>query len=295
MDIKSTELKSYQNKILSGKNCANYICKQIKTKIDAFLKKGIKPKLAVIVSEKHHSSNVYVSMKIAKANELGIDSIVKYINEDSSEEDIIQIIEDWNNNPDIHGVFVQLPIPKHIDKSRVINAINPNKDVDGLTPTSLGKLAFSMQAFVCAAPKAVIELIDYYKIETKGKKVLIIGTSNIVGKPLALMLLERKATVTCAHIDTLDLPTECRNADIICTATGNPEFIRKEWIKKDAVIIDVGYSRIPEINKDVGDVKFEEAIEVASKITPVPGGIGPITVACLMDNIVTAVELQNNI
>jgi methylenetetrahydrofolate dehydrogenase (NADP+)/methenyltetrahydrofolate cyclohydrolase len=201
-------------------------------------------------------------------------------------------IERRNEDPSVHGILVQHPLPPHIDEDRVLERLGAKKDVDGFTPESLGRLAGGLPGFRCATPLGIITLLDHYQIPISGKSALVIGRSRIVGKPAALMLLERNATVTIAHSKTVDLPALCRHADIVVAAVGRPEFVQADWVKPGAVVIDAGYNKVEGRSGDVGDVDFEPVSEVAAWITPVPGGVGPMTVASLLANVVESAAFQ---
>jgi methylenetetrahydrofolate dehydrogenase (NADP+)/methenyltetrahydrofolate cyclohydrolase len=199
-------------------------------------------------------------------------------------------IDSRNKDSTVHGILVQHPLPPHIDEDRILERLGAKKDVDGFTPESLGRLASGLPGFRCATPLGILTLLDHYQISLSGKRAVIIGRSRIVGKPAALMLLEANATVTIAHSKTVDLPALCREADILVAAVGRPEFVKAEWIRPGSVVIDAGYNKVAWRDGDVGDVDFGPASEVASWITPVPGGVGPMTVASLLANVVQAAE-----
>jgi methylenetetrahydrofolate dehydrogenase (NADP+)/methenyltetrahydrofolate cyclohydrolase len=209
-----------------------------------------------------------------------------------TQEKLIAKINELNANPHVHGVLFQHPLPKHLDESEALMALGPDKDVDGITPQSLGRLVADLPGFRCATPLGIMRLLDHYNIPLKGKRALVIGRSVILGKPAALMLLQRHATVTIAHSRTEDLQSICREADIVVAAVGRAEMVKGDWLKAGAVVIDAGYNRVEGRRGDVGDVEFESAKEVVSYLTPVPGGVGPMTVASLLCNAVEAAEAK---
>ncbi len=212
------------------------------------------------------------------------------IDENTTQRELIEKIAELNRDPAVHGVLIQHPLPKHLDEHEALMALGAEKDVDGITPQSLGRLVADLSGFRCATPLGITRILDHYEIDVKGKRALVVGRSVILGKPMALMLLQRHATVTIAHSRTEDLADRCREADILVAAVGRAEMIKGDWIKPGAVVIDAGYNKVEGRKHDVGDVEFESAKEVASWITPVPGGVGPMTVASLLSNAVEAAE-----
>ena len=237
------------------------------------------------------ASRVYVNNKKKACEYCGIYSEEYTLPEQSSQEDLLDIIETLNNRSDISGILCQLPLPKHIDEKAVINAINPKKDVDAFHPVNVGKIMTGDYDFVPCTPAGVMELIKESGIDPCGKECVVVGRSNIVGKPMAMLLLHQNGTVTVCHSKTADLKAKTKNADILVAAVGIPEFIKGDMIKEGAVVIDVGINRI-EPKKLVGDVDFESAKDIASAITPVPGGVGPMTIAMLMQNTVKAAKIN---
>ena len=254
-------------------------------------KQGINPGLAVIIVGDDPASRVYVNNKKKACEYCGIYSEEYTLPEQSSQEDLLDIIETLNNRSDISGILCQLPLPKHIDEKAVINAINPKKDVDAFHPVNVGKIMTGDYDFVPCTPAGVMELIKESGIDPCGKECVVVGRSNIVGKPMAMLLLHQNGTVTVCHSRTADLKAKTKNADILVAAVGIPEFIKGDMIKEGAVVIDVGINRI-EPKKLVGDVDFESAKDIASAITPVPGGVGPMTIAMLMKNTVKAAKIN---
>jgi methylenetetrahydrofolate dehydrogenase (NADP+)/methenyltetrahydrofolate cyclohydrolase len=284
--------------IIDGKQIAADIRAELKLKIETFKKKeGNIPGLVAILVGEDPASNVYVSMKHKACDEVGIYSKVEKLSDKTTEEDLLKLIEKYNNDNEYHGILVQLPLPKHIDEDKVIEAISPFKDVDGFHPINVGKMVIGKETLYPCTPYGVVELLKRYKIETKGKHVVVVGRSNIVGKPVANMLLQKKAganaVVTVVHSAAEDLSSITKQADILIAAIGVPEFIKAEMVKNNAVVIDVGVNRVDDSSKKsgyklVGDVDFENVAKKASFITPVPGGVGPMTIAMLMQNTYSA-------
>lgn len=248
---------------------------------------GRAPGLAVVIVGDDPASRVYVNNKKKACAECGIYSEEHALPASTTEEQLLQLVESLNDDANIDGILVQLPIPNHIDEDKVIEAINPAKDVDGFHPINVGNLVVGKPALRPCTPAGIMELIKRTGVELKGKHAVVVGRSNIVGKPVALMLLAEHATVTICHSRTKDLPSVCREADVLVAAVGKPEMIKGDWVKPGAVVIDVGVNRLAD-KKLVGDVAFNEAAAVASAITPVPGGVGPMTIAMLMNNCVDA-------
>jgi methylenetetrahydrofolate dehydrogenase (NADP+) / methenyltetrahydrofolate cyclohydrolase len=276
--------------ILDGLALSKTVRAELKERVDRLRAKGIIPKLDVIVAAQDPASVAYVNMKRKWAEAAGMEGDSYEINEQTTKEELIAIIERLNNDPRVHGVLLQHPLPKHLDEDAALIALGAEKDADGITPQSLGRLTAGLPGFRCATPLGITKILDHYNIDCTGKRALVIGRSHILGKPMALMLLERNATVTIAHSKTLDLADRCREADILVAAVGRAEMVKGDWIKPGAVVIDAGYNKVEGRKGDVGDVHFESAFEVASAITPVPGGVGPMTVASLLSNAVTAAE-----
>lgn len=274
--------------IIDGKSVADKITEQLKQKISQLQDK---PHLAVIQIGNNAASTIYVNLKKKKAEEIGIKSTVINLDENIEEKELIYKIEKLNNDNSVHAILVQLPLPKHINESNIIKAITPNKDVDGFTAQNTGDLlnGIKPKAYPCT-PKGVLKLLKEYNIEIQGKHAVIVGRSNIVGKPLAIMLLNEHATVTICHSKTKNLPEITKQADILISAVGK-KIIFKDMVKKDAVVIDVGIFK-DENNKTTGDVDFENVKEIAAYITPVPKGVGPMTIACLMENTIELYEQQ---
>jgi len=281
--------------ILDGKACAQAIRGEIALEV---AKLGFKPGLAVVLVGKHHASEVYVATKSRIATETGFHSVVARCPEDISQAALLEIIRGYNTDPKIHGCLVQLPLPPHINLAEVFAAVDPLKDVDGFHPINQGLLLLGAPKFIPATPRGIIELLRRNGITTHGKRVVIVGRSTIVGRPLAAAFLLKgemgDATVTIAHSQTPDLAAVCREADILVTALGKPGFITADFVKSGAVVVDVGINRVDGTGVICGDVDFESVKTVASAITPVPGGVGPMTIASLLRNTLDAALFAQN-
>lgn len=279
-------------KIIDGKKIAQKITDNLKLKIE---KLDIKPALAVIIVGSDRASQIYVRNKTKKAEEIGFNSILCELDENISKNELLNKIEELNQNPDINGILLQLPLPKHLDEKDFLDKISPDKDVDGFNTYNLGKLfkGENPSAISCT-PKGIIRLLNEYNIQMEGKLALVIGRSNIVGKPVAALLLKNNATVIQAHSKTRNLQNLTKQADIIICATGKSEFLKGDMIKEGSVIIDVGISRKND-GKLTGDVDFQSVYDKVSLITPVPGGVGPMTIASLMENTYNLYLLQKGI
>lgn len=274
--------------IIDGKALSKKIRGQVKEEVEILDKKGIKPKLAVIMVGEDPASKVYVRNKSKACNEAGIEYEEFILNENIEMDELLSLIESLNNRKDIHGILLQSPIPKHLDIDKAFEAIDYRKDVDGFHPINIGKLALNKQTFISCTPHGVMKMLEEYEIELKGANVVILGRSNIVGKPLAQCLLNKDATVTICHSKTKNIEEITRNADILISAIGKPKFVTANMVKEGAVVIDVGINRLE--TGIVGDVDFEEVSKKASYITPVPGGVGPMTIAMLLNNVVIAAK-----
>ncbi len=258
----------------------------------------IKPGLAVVLVGEDPASQVYVRNKSKQTIEVGMDSIEHKLSADTSEEELLALIEQLNDDPAINGILVQLPLPKQIDEVKVINTINVDKDVDGFHIQNVGRLSIGEDSLVPCTPAGCVMLLKDHLRDLSGKSAVIIGRSNIVGKPLSMLLLRENCTVTIAHSRTRDLPAVCREADILVAAVGVPEMVNGDWIKPGATVIDVGINRIAvddDKNRLTGDVDYQSAIQVAGAVTMVPGGVGPMTIACLLRNTVIAACRQNSV
>lgn len=276
--------------ILDGKALSKQLRAEMKLRVDALRARGVVPRLDVLVAAQDPSSLAYVNMKHKWAEAAGMIGESYHVDETWSQAQLIEKIYQLNGNPAVHGVLIQHPLPKNLDEDEALLALGAEKDVDGITPASLGRLVADLPGFRCATPLGITKIIDHYQIPCQGKRAVVIGRSVILGKPMALMLLQKHATVTVAHSRTQDLPDLCREADILVAAVGRAEMVKGDWIKPGAVVIDAGYNKVEGRQGDVGDVEFESAKEVASWITPVPGGVGPMTVASLLNNCVDAAE-----
>lgn len=267
--------------ILDGKELAKKILTKLKSKVKSLDKK---PGLAVILANDNQSSKIYVASKEKCALELGFQSFSYKFDNTITQGKLISLIHELNQNPEVNGILIQLPLYNHLNAQQLIEIINPKKDVDGFHPINVGKLNCGLKPHaVCCTPKGIIRILDEYKINLEGKNAIVIGRSNIVGKPISALLLERNATVTIAHSKTKNLKEITKTKDIIICATGIPNMLTADMVKKDAVVIDVGITKL--YNQKVkGDVDFENVKNIASHITPVPGGIGPMTIASLMEN-----------
>lgn len=278
-------------KIIDGKKISTMIKDECKERVAAYKAEGKEICLAVIQVGNDPASSVYVNNKKKACEYIGINSLSYELPEETTQEELIALVEELNGRTDVNGILVQLPVPKHIDDNAIIKAIDPRKDVDGFHPQSVGALCIGQPGFVSCTPAGIIELLKRSDVDICGKNCVVIGRSNIVGKPMALLMLRENATVTVAHSKTQNLKEICKQADILIVAIGKPQFIDASYIKEGAVVIDVGIHR-NEDNKLCGDVEYKSAFEVASAITPVPGGVGPMTIAMLMKNCVDSILLQ---
>ena len=278
--------------IINGKIVSAKIRSDLSTEIAAFTKKyNKKPGLAVIVVGNDPASAVYVRNKHKACLDVGIESYQIEMPEDTTEAELLAKIDELNATPDVNGILVQLPLPKHISEERVINRISPDKDVDAFHPANVGRIMIGNYKLLPCTPAGIIALLDHYKVDICGKRCVVIGRSNIVGKPMSLLLTEKNGTVTLCHSRTQGLDTICREADIIVVAIGKAEFLKAYMVKPGAVVIDVGINRLAD-GRLCGDVAFDEVSSVASMITPVPGGVGPMTIAMLLKNTLTASIMQ---
>ncbi|MFN4000444.1 bifunctional methylenetetrahydrofolate dehydrogenase/methenyltetrahydrofolate cyclohydrolase FolD [Algoriphagus sp.] len=286
--------------LIDGKQTAQEIKSEIAIRVAEIKAEGGKsPHLAAVLVGSDGASQTYVGAKVKACEEVGFKSTLVRLEADVTEEELLKVVEDINNNPDIDGLIVQLPLPKHISVDKVTNKIKPEKDVDGFTPANVGRMTLNWPAYVAATPYGIVELLKRYKIETAGKHCVVIGRSHIVGSPMSILMARNgypgNATVTLTHSKTQNLPEICRSADILIVAIGKPEFVTADMVKPGAVVIDVGIHRIEDASKKsgfrlIGDVKFDEVSEKASAITPVPGGVGPMTIAALLYNTLQSAE-----
>ena len=290
--------------IIDGKEISKKLREELNKEIKDLKKKyNAVPGLAVVQVGNVAASSVYVKAKTKSAKEVGIEVIDHHLEESISEEELLNLIEKLNTQKNVNGILVQLPLPKHMNEQLVLDSINPNKDADGFHPLNVGKLSIASHndenLLIPCTPYGCLLMLKGLNIELAGKNAVVVGRSNIVGKPMAQLLIKESCTVTVAHSKTKDLPGICQNADIVVAAVGRPKMIKGEWIKKGAIVIDVGINRVEvEIggerkNKLVGDVDFKEAEKNALAITPVPGGVGPMTIACLLRN--TTIAFKNSI
>lgn len=280
--------------ILDGNLVSNATKDELKIKVAQLVTEGKKvPHLAAILVGNNGASETYVGAKVKSCEQIGFKSTLVRLEESISENRLLSIIEDLNNDPDVDGILVQLPLPKHISDEKVINTIHPSKDVDGFHPISVGKMVQGLDTYIPATPYGIMLLLEYYKIKTKGLHAVVIGRSNIVGRPMSILLSQSSpygnCTVTITHSHTQNLKEICQSADIIVAALGIPEFVKADMVKEGAIVIDVGITRVPDASKKSGfalkgDVAFSEVAPKCSYITPVPGGVGPMTIAALMKN-----------
>ena len=285
------------SKLIDGKKFADSLCNKISKEVSKLKEKNVTPGLAVIRVGEDPASTVYINMKAKKTKEVGMHSVTKILDEKISQGDLLNIVEELNIDESINGILVQLPLPKQINEDSVTNSINPDKDVDGFHAINTGKLWSSIDSLVPCTPLGCKMLLLNELKDLTGKKAIIVGRSNIVGKPMAALLIGESCTVTVAHSKTKNLQDEVKKNDIVIAAVGVPEMIKGSWIKPGATVIDVGINRIEKDGKKklVGDVEFSEAAKVAGAITPVPGGVGPMTIACLLHNTLVATCRKNNL
>lgn len=279
-------------KIIDGKAISTKMKEAMKAEVAALEAKGIKPGLAVVLVGENPASVVYVRNKGKACGEVGIHSVEHKIPAETTEAELLALIDQLNNDPKINGILVQLPLPKHINEKRVLDAISPTKDVDGFHPFNVGKLAVGEALFPPCTPFGVIKMLEYAGVSMEGKDAVVVGRSNIVGKPVALMLLQKNATVTVTHSKTKDLKEVCRRADILVAAIGKANFVTADMVKPGAAVIDVGINRLDD-GKLVGDVDYAPSAEVAGWITPVPGGVGPMTITMLLYNTINSAKRAN--
>lgn len=286
--------------LIDGKKISLEIQEEIAMEVKAMLSKGLKqPHLAAILVGNDGGSETYVANKIKSCERVGFKSTLIRLAADTTEEKLLQTVSELNNNPDVDGFIVQLPLPKHINEHKVLEAVIPQKDVDGFHPVNVGRMVLDLPTYVSATPFGIVELLRKYKIETAGKNCVVIGRSHIVGSPMSILLAKNNpvgnCTVTLCHSKTKDLKSHTLNADIIVCALGKPEFLTADMVKQGAVVIDVGTTRVPSTESKSGfvlkgDVKFDEVAPKCSYITPVPGGVGPMTIASLIQNTLLAAK-----
>lgn len=289
--------------ILDGKKVSNQIKEEITVKVAKMKQRGEKvPHLAAVLVGNDGASLTYVGSKVRSCKKIGFESTLIHLPEETTQEELLKQVDQLNNDPDIDGYIVQLPLPKHIDEEKVLMAVDPDKDVDGFHPTNFGKMALDMETFISATPFGIMELLKRYQIETEGKHTVVIGRSHIVGRPISILMSQKgspgNSTVTLAHSRTKNLKELTLQADIVISALGVPKFLKADMVKDDVTIIDVGITRVPDETREkgyyiTGDVDYENVSKKASYITPVPGGVGPMTIAMLLKNTLLARERHN--
>ena len=285
--------------ILSGKEVSAAVKKNLKSRIEVLAEKGVKPGLTAVLVGEDPASQVYVRSKERQSSKLGFNSNVLRLPAETTQDELLKVVNDLNNDASVHGILVQLPLPRHIDDQLIIETIDPEKDVDGFHPVSVGKLVLDLDGFVSCTPAGILEILKHYDIETEGKHVVVVGRSNIVGKPMANLMIQKRplgnSTVTLVHTRTPDMGVHTRQADILIAAAGVPEFLGEDMVREGAVVIDVGINRVDDPGSEkgyklVGDVAYDAVFEKVSAITPVPGGVGPMTIAMLLSNTVKSAE-----
>ena len=277
------------SQLIDGKKLAKEIREELKLEVDELKKQGITPKLAVILVGEDPASKVYVKNKSKACDKAGIEFEEYLLSANTTEEELFDLIQKLNNKDDVDGILLQSPVPKHININKAFSLISPNKDVDGFNPVNVGKLTIGEDAFVSCTPYGIVKMLEAYDISVEGKNVTILGRSNIVGKPLIQCMLKKNATVTVCHSKTQNIEEILKRSDVIISAIGKAKFVKKEMVKDGAVVIDVGINRMDD-GSLVGDVDFENVSKIASFITPVPGGVGPMTIAMLINNVVKAAK-----
>ncbi len=284
--------------ILSGKEVSEHVYSQLKTRVDSLKKINIQPGLAAILVGSNPASKIYIKMKTKRFHSMGMKTETFKLSVDVKESHLLELIEKINNDPNFHGILVQLPLPKHIDSKSVINSIHPRKDVDGFHPENAGLLSIGTPRFIPCTPKGIMRMLEYYDISLHGKHVVVLGRSNIVGRPISILTsLKSKgsnATTTICHSGSENIEKHTREADVIIAALGVPNYLTKDMIKQDVIIMDVGINRIDDNSekgyKIVGDACWEEVAQVSKAVTPVPGGVGPMTIDMLIDNTIESAE-----
>lgn len=280
------------NKLIDGKKISEITLEEVRKEVSLLAEKGIKTCLAVIIVGNNQASRTYVNNKKKRCAEVGIESKEFTLPEETTEEALLELIEKLNNDPGINGILCQLPLPAHIDEKAILEAVSPLKDVDAFHPANVGRIMIGDYSFLPCTPAGIMKMLSVEGIDLCSKNCVVIGRSNIVGKPMAMLLLQQNATVTICHSKTKNLAEITRSADVLVSCVGRAGFVKADMVKEGAVVIDVGINR-DENNKICGDVDFDAVCEKAGKITPVPGGVGPMTIATLMQNTLTASKLQN--
>jgi methylenetetrahydrofolate dehydrogenase (NADP+)/methenyltetrahydrofolate cyclohydrolase len=285
-------------RIIDGKAVAAHVRADVAKQVDRLKREhGLTPGLAVVLVGDNPASRVYVKNKAAQTVEVGMNSIEHKLSAETSEAELLALVNSLNRDPEVHGILVQLPLPPHVDAEKVLNSLDPDKDVDGFHPVNVGRLWVGERALVPCTPTGSLILAKSVA-NLAGVDAVVVGRSNIVGKPMAALLMRENCTVTVAHSKTKDLPNVVKRADLVIAAVGRPEMVRRDWIKPGAIVIDVGINRIAGADgksRLVGDVAYEECAKVAGAITPVPGGVGPMTIACLLKNTVEAAMIAKGI
>ena len=277
--------------IIDGKELAKKVRKELKKDVEELKAKGINPKLAVIMVGNDPGSTVYVRNKSKACEKVGIEFEEFLFDEKTEEAELLDLIDKLNADDSVHGILLQCPVPKHIDVNKAFRRISPNKDVDGFNPINVGNLTIGEDAFISCTPYGVVKMFEEYNIETEGKRAVILGRSNIVGKPMIQCMLNKNSTVTVCHSRTQNIGEVIKEADIVIAAIGKPNFVKADMVKEGAVVIDVGINRL-EDGTITGDVDYENVAPKASFITPVPGGVGPMTIAMLLNNVVKAAKIE---
>lgn len=277
-------------KVLNGKVVADKIKENLKERVDSLYRKtGVKPCLAIITMNNDYASKMYVKMKVNACKKLNIDTVIENLSEEATTEDVLKLVDKFNNDAKIDGILIQHPLSKQINEQLCFNRIALNKDVDGVNTANFGLMAMKEDSFVSATPAAIMSIIDYYNIDVTGKNVVVVGRSPILGKPVAMLMLNKNATVTICHSKTNNLDEYLKIADIVVAAVGKPKFIKGDNLKEGVIILDAGYNK-----GNVGDVDIESCMNKVSAYTPVPGGIGPVTIAKLLEQTVISYENKNN-
>ena len=280
-------------RVIDGRKIADRIEAEVKAEVERVKRKGVEPKLATILVGEHPPSKLYVKLKHWACRRVGIASEDHKYPRETPQDEIINLIHTLNERSDVNGILVQLPMPDHMDERDVMSAIAPEKDVDGFHPLNMGRMLIGREGFVPCTPEGIIRALEEYKVDVTGKNVVVVGHSNVVGKPISIMLINRNATVKTCHVYTRNLEEQTREAEILIVATGVKGLIKKEMVREDAIVFDVGITWID--GTVHGDVEFEEVLEKASLISPVPGGVGPLTIAVLMEHTLRAAKLQHNL
>ncbi len=277
--------------IIDGRKIASELIEDLKLDIANLKNRGISPDLTVVIIGENPSSMAYVRMIKKQCEIVGVSLSLKNLPMETTEDELLNVIDRLNNDDNVHGILIEMPLPKHINLVNVLNAINPDKDVDAFNPISIGRVLTNQEGFVQCTPASVMAIIEYQGIDLSGKNVVVIGRSNIVGKPLAMLMINKNATVTICHSKTENLSLHTKNADLVVVAVGIPNFLKKDMLKDGAIVIDVGINQVD--GKLVGDVDYKDVLPVVSQITPVPGGVGSVTIVMLVRNVILAAKRWN--